>query len=166
MEPEVQSECRKTNPFTMPPEDDLFKLRERERRQLKEVRARERTLRVHEKGTHTSRLNAMTAALRKSVLSPESAGVSSGEGQRRGASIHDDTEFVLATTKERHIEKEDLSKFIGRKREMFLLQYTLGVKRDEIRKLEEIAKVVADTHTPPGDGCKSHTGRGEETGSS
>ena len=31
---------------------------------------------------------------------------------------------------------------MNRKREMFLVQYSLGVKREEIRKLEEIAKVI------------------------
>ena len=43
---------------------------------------------------------------------------------------------------DRQIEKEDLAKYISRKREMFLVQYSLGVKREEIRKLEEIAKVL------------------------
>jgi hypothetical protein len=34
-----------------------------------------------------------------------------------------------------------LHDFIEKKREMFLVQYALGVKRDEMRKLEEIAQV-------------------------
>ena len=42
---------------------------------------------------------------------------------------------------DRQIEKEDLAKYVSNKREMFLVQYSLGVKRDEIRKLEQIAKV-------------------------
>ncbi len=39
------------------------------------------------------------------------------------------------------MEKEDLASYVSRKREMFLVQYSLGVKREEIRKLEEIAMV-------------------------
>ena len=38
--------------------------------------------------------------------------------------------------------KENLQEFIAKKREMFLVQYALGVKRDEIQKLEEIAQVL------------------------
>lgn len=45
-------------------------------------------------------------------------------------------------TSDRRIEKEDINSYIVKKREMFLVQYSLGVKRDEISKLEEIAKVM------------------------
>ena len=51
---------------------------------------------------------------------------------------------MLATTRDRRIEKEGLVSYVSRKKEMFLVQYALGVKRDEIRKLEEIAKVAWD----------------------
>ena len=130
------------NPFVMPPTSELFTLRERERQKLKEERARERQLHVHEKSTYASRLNAKTASLRKQVLTPK---MGHQEGLRRGAKdtgIHEDTQFVLTTTKDRHFEKEDLVSYVSRKREMFLVQYSLGVKREEIRKLEEIAKVA------------------------
>ena len=133
-----------SNPFVMPPTSELFTLRERERQKLKEERARERLLHVHEKTTYASRLNAKTASLRKQVLTPERGhhdpGVH-GAGAKDGG-IHEDTQFVLTTTKDRHFEKEDLVSYVNRKREMFLVQYSLGVKREEIRKLEEIAKVI------------------------
>ena len=93
---------------------------------------------MHEKSTYSSRLNAKMASLRKEVLTPDSQ---RGGRHDKESGIHEDTEFVLATTKDRQIEKEDLVTFVGRKREMFLVQYALGVKREEIRKLEEIAKV-------------------------
>ena len=56
------------------------------------------------------------------------------------------TTYVL--TSDRHIEKEDLAKYVSRKREMFLVQYSLGVKREEIRKLEEIARVSVYAKCP------------------
>lgn len=71
--------------------------------------------------------------MRKQALSPEA------EAERETA-IHEDSEFVLTTTRDRHIQKEDLRSYINRKREMFLVQYSLGVKREEIRKLEDISK--------------------------
>lgn len=54
--------------------------------------------------------------------------------------VKDDPQFTLAITRDRHVEKENLADFISKKREMFLVQYSLGVKRDEMRKLEEIAQ--------------------------
>ena len=126
------------NPFVMPPASEIFTLRERERQKMKEGRARERQLKVHEKSTYASRLNAKTASLRKHALTPDHP---PGEGGDKETSIHEDTQFVLATTRDRHIEKEDLASYVARKREMFLVQYALGVKRDEIRKLEDIARV-------------------------
>ena len=55
------------NPFLMPPESELFTLRERQRRQAKEQRAEQRKLKVHEKSTYSSRLNTKNASLRKKV---------------------------------------------------------------------------------------------------
>ena len=126
------------NPFVMPPTSEVFTLRERERQRMKHERTKERLLKVHEKSTYSSRLNTKMASLRKQTLTPDSL---TTEGRSKEASIHEDTQFVLATTKDRHIEKEDLVTYVGRKREMFLVQYALGVKREEIMKLEDIAKV-------------------------
>lgn len=39
--------------------------------------------------------------------------------------------------KEKHQDKESLSDFISKKREMFLLEMSLGFKKDEIKKLDE-----------------------------
>ena len=107
---------------------------------MKEERARERKLEVHEKSTYSSRLCSNTALIRKQVMEAIDA---PGEGDTAAGSrenIHDDSEFVLATTKDKHVENEDLAGYVARKREMFLLQYSLGVKKDEIKKLEGIAQ--------------------------
>ena len=71
---------------------------------------------------------------------PESASgrVGHREGER---GVSEDTDFVLTTTRDRHFEKEDITSYVNRKREMFLVQYALGVKRDEIHKLEDIVMV-------------------------
>ena len=42
-------------------------------------------------------------------------------------------------------EKKVQVEFIARKREMFLLQYSLGVKQEEMKKLEELAKFRENT---------------------
>lgn len=75
---------------------------------------------------------------------PESADKKSGrrdeDKEERGVS--EDTDFVLTTTRDRHFEKEDITSYVNRKREMFLVQYALGVKREEIQKLGDIAMVI------------------------
>ena len=71
--PDTVAEAREANgrergnPFVMPPESELFTLRERQRREAREQRAEQRKLKVHEKSTYSSRLNAKNAALRKTV---------------------------------------------------------------------------------------------------
>ena len=49
----------------MPPENELFTLREAQRAQAKAERAGQRKLKVHEKSTYVSRLNSKNASLRK-----------------------------------------------------------------------------------------------------
>lgn len=122
----------------MPPPSEVFALREKERLKQRQDRAKERGLKVHEKMTYSSRRNTQLASLRKHVLSPEL--VAGDSALRREANLQEDRQFLLKTTKDRQLEKEDLQNYVGRKKEMFLVQYSLGVKRDEIQKLEEIAK--------------------------
>jgi len=125
------------NPFVMPSPSEVFSMRERERLKERQERAMDRTLKVHEKQTYRSRRNLHLSSLRKQILSPDVESLDSA--MRREANLQDDTQFLLGTTKDRRLEKEDIKDYVERKKEMFLVQYSLGVKRDEIQKLEEIA---------------------------
>jgi len=129
------------NPFTIPVDHDIFVLRDKEKQRQKQERDKQLKQKVHEKTTYTSRINART----KSMIRP--AGdtdddITDNEDDNDDSAmvLKDDPEFVLSTTKDRHVEKEHLNDYIAKKREMFLVQYSLGVKRDEMRKLEEIAQ--------------------------
>merc|ERR1711871_449766 len=48
---------------------------------------------------------------------------------------------TAAISTERRREKENMTEFIMKKREMFLVQMSLDTKREEIRKLEEKAQM-------------------------
>lgn len=125
------------NPFVMPPHTEVFAVREKERIKQRQDRILERTFKVHEKMTYSTRRNTKLASLRKHVLTPDMA---SGESAlRKDANLQEDTQFLLTATKDRCLEKEDLRGYVERKKEMFLVQYSLGVKREEIQKLEDIA---------------------------
>ena len=40
---------------------------------------------------------------------------------------------------DRSVDRENLKEYVNKKREMFLVQYSLRVKKDEMKKLEELA---------------------------
>ncbi|XP_066285367.1 cilia- and flagella-associated protein 100-like isoform X2 [Branchiostoma lanceolatum] len=126
------------NPFTMPVENDIFILRDKERQKKKAERVKQRNLRVHEKTTYATRVNAKTASMRKAVIE-SSDSEDEREDEDKAVAVKEDPSWTIAVTRDRHVEKEDLAEYINKKREMFLVQYSLGVKRDEMRKLEEIA---------------------------
>ncbi|XP_028414422.1 cilia- and flagella-associated protein 100-like [Dendronephthya gigantea] len=129
----------RNNPFRVPMDNDIFTLREKERDEKLQQRKVQHKLKVHEKTTYASRVNAKTAEMRKIVDDVDDEGDEMDTKDEDGI-VKDDPQFTLAITRDRNVEKENLSDFIAKKREMFLVQYSLGVKRDEMRKLEEIAQ--------------------------
>eukprot|EP00112_Aurelia_sp_Birch-Aquarium-sp1_P007994 Seg1873.5 transcript_id=Seg1873.5/GoldUCD/mRNA.D3Y31 product="Cilia- and flagella-associated protein 100" protein_id=Seg1873.5/GoldUCD/D3Y31 len=129
------------NPFRMPDDHDILMLRDKEKQKKKKERETQRDLKVHQKTTYTSRVNARTKSMIKPAADIEDDASIDGEKDKEGVwTVKEDPQFVLTTTRDRNIEKENLAEFIAKKREMFLVQYSLGVKRDEMRKLEEIAQ--------------------------
>ncbi|KAK3102468.1 hypothetical protein FSP39_011574 [Pinctada imbricata] len=125
------------NPFKMPRDSDIFVLRDKERQRKKQERLRQRQLRVHEKTTYASKLNFRTASMIRPADSDEEK---EGEDTDKAIAVKDDPEHTIAVTRDRHVEKESLAEYIAKKREMFLVQYSLGVKRNEMSKLEEISQ--------------------------
>ncbi|XP_002742365.1 cilia- and flagella-associated protein 100-like [Saccoglossus kowalevskii] len=128
------------NPFTMPPENDIFLMRDKERQRKKAERIKQRGLKVYEKTTYASRVNAKRASMRQPTDDSDDELEGDAEDTDKAVAVKDDPQFTLAVTRDRHVEKENLTDYIAKKREMFLVQYSLGVKRDEMRKLEEIAQ--------------------------
>lgn len=111
------------NPFTLPKEDVFF-LRERERQSKKERREKEKNQKIWEKGnTKTSRLGLIKAA----------------NGSQRLSNAKTDRMF-----QGRRREKENMTDFVAKKRDMFLIQMSLDTKRQEIQKLEEKAQMKED----------------------
>ena len=57
-------------------------------------------MKVHEKSTYSSRVNAKMSSLRKTVITPDSSD-SDIKGLDRASRLYEDTQFVLATTRGR-----------------------------------------------------------------
>ena len=113
----------------MPEDQDVFQLREQERARKFEERQRVKSLSVEEKSTFTSRMgNTMAAALAE-VSDREERVSGGGSGGDSGPPGLDN----------RRRDKENMTDFIAKKREIFLVQMSLDTKRAEIRKLEERA---------------------------
>lgn len=123
-----------SNPFKVPADQDIFMLRDKERNKKKKNRESELSLPVWEKHTYSSRINKGTAATRKSALQiqPDDDTVDGDD--------KDDASWTLNVTRcDRNPDREDLTEYVNKKREMFLVQYSLRVKKDEMKKLEDLA---------------------------
>ncbi|KAI9343742.1 hypothetical protein DFJ73DRAFT_506734 [Zopfochytrium polystomum] len=119
------------NPFRMPSDVEIFDLREEERRLKQEAKEKLKTLSIYEK-------NLVKRKNFKDLLAEEEDDAQFYDKLRRR-----DSDKILINKQgraDRHFGKENLQDFIAKKREMFLVQYALGVKRQEMRKLEEIAQ--------------------------
>ena len=116
----------------MPSDEDVFKLREEERVKKLEERSRVTQLSVQEKSTFTSRMGGTMA----DALAEVSGGTGPGGGGSAGGGGGGDGGPPVD---HRRRDKENMTDFIAKKREIFLVQMSLDTKRAEIRKLEERA---------------------------
>lgn len=129
------------NPFLLPSDEEVFYLREKERKIANEKRAKLKKMKIWEKTTQASRL-ATTKSI-KSHLPQETLNLNKVGTQKSTTGNWEDDAMALG--KERRGEKESMSEFVAKKREMFLVQMALDTKREEIRKLVTKAKQKEDT---------------------
>ncbi|QDZ25580.1 hypothetical protein A3770_18p80980 [Chloropicon primus] len=135
-------------PFQMPSDDDLFTLREQEREMKRMERQRNKNLQVQDKTTFSSRMSrtcpsdkSMNTIVNPSGTATGAAGmkpVGTTGGQFGKSGLSGATSQQLVSQRTR-LERENMSDFIAKKREIFLVQMSLDTKRAEIRKLEERA---------------------------
>uniref|UniRef100_A0A8D0HMG5 Cilia and flagella associated protein 100 n=1 Tax=Sphenodon punctatus TaxID=8508 RepID=A0A8D0HMG5_SPHPU len=125
------------NPFKIPSDIDIFQLRDKEREKAKVEHERRKTLKIHEKMTYSTLMNAKQSGFKKKIQMEEEAEDRelAAEAERLKA-LRESISWKLAVTK---VERETMHDYINQKRQMFLLQYSVVVKRDEIKKLENMA---------------------------
>ncbi|XP_043934527.1 cilia- and flagella-associated protein 100 [Protopterus annectens] len=98
-----------------------------------------KNLKIHEKSTYAAQINAKLTRRRKQLMEEilkEDEKVGTDRHKLNG--LQDDPSWKLEVTKDRRTEKESLHDYIAKKRELFLLQYSLAVKREEMQKLEHV----------------------------
>mmetsp|Transcript_30133 Transcript_30133/g.65119 ORF Transcript_30133/g.65119 Transcript_30133/m.65119 type:complete len:573 (+) Transcript_30133:176-1894(+) len=122
------------NPFRLPADDEIFQIREEERQRRAEERERVKGLRVWEKTTASSRVNYRSRRAPHSAREP----MTNTEAGRKGKTPRG--HFEGLGEREIRREKENIADFVAKKREMFMVQMSLDVKKAEILKLDERGK--------------------------
>ncbi|XP_059967501.1 cilia- and flagella-associated protein 100 [Mesoplodon densirostris] len=126
------------NPFHVPGDMDLFLLRAQERSKSLSDREQKKKLRVHEKMTYSSNVAAKLGSLRRELqLEDEVADQGARAEQLR--IFHEQTAWKLSMTRGRKMGPDDINSYIDQKRQTFLIQYALDMKRNEIQRLERLA---------------------------
>ncbi|KAF7249733.1 hypothetical protein EYD10_04520 [Varanus komodoensis] len=128
------------NPFKIPSDIDIFLLRDKQREKAKAERERRKTLKVHEKMTCSTLQSAKQSGFKREIQMEEEAEDKelAAEAERLKA-LRESTSWKIAITKDQVVERETMHDYINQKRQMFLLQYAVTVKKDEIQKLENLA---------------------------
>ena len=107
----------------MPPDTDIFILREKEKLQKLYDRERNKGLKVHEKLTHNQKLiEGMKAGLRPVILDDEEQEDEVDISKMKTYPVKEDRAWTIGVTRDRRIEKESLKDYVDKKREMFLVQ--------------------------------------------
>ncbi|KAL7986137.1 hypothetical protein Chor_011303 [Crotalus horridus] len=128
------------NPFKIPADIDIFLLRDKQKEKARMERERRKTLKVHEKMTCSTLQSAKQSGFKKAIEMEEEAEDKelAAEAERLKA-LRESLSWKIAITKDQVVERETMHDYINQKRQMFLLQYAVTVKKDEIQKLENLA---------------------------
>ncbi|XP_021046454.1 cilia- and flagella-associated protein 100 [Mus pahari] len=131
---------RSSNPFHISRDVDYFLLREQERNQAIAEREQKKILRVHQKMTYASKVSAKHTSLRRELqLEDEMEQEQLNTEAQETSCFRENNDWKLAMTRERNKEPETLNDYMEKRRSMFLLQYALAMKRNEIQRLEMLA---------------------------
>ncbi|XP_051010631.1 cilia- and flagella-associated protein 100 [Acomys russatus] len=129
-----------SNPFHISGDVDFFLLREQERNKTIVDREQKKMLKVHQKMTYASNVSAKHTSLRRELqLEEEMEEQELLAETQQLQSFRNNTVWKLAMTGDNNVETETLNDYMEQKRTMFLLQYALAMKRNEIQRLEMLA---------------------------
>ncbi|OXB82992.1 UNVERIFIED_CONTAM: hypothetical protein H355_001335 [Colinus virginianus] len=141
--PEEDEEWKRKNPFTIPPDIDIFTLRNKERKKTKAERERMKTTKIHEKMTCSAKIKVKDKGLRKALQKEEEEEKKSRKQATDDGRLKATLECLsgkMPIKKDYPLEKETLHDYINNRREIFLLEYAIAMKREKIRKMENLAK--------------------------
>lgn len=124
------------NPFHLPSDDQIFRMREEERKKKEDAKLKNQTMPIW----HRTNLGETSTTRRLQEILGDEHIITLKEAVK----AHSDTQKVSLPRRQ---EKESTTEFVSKKREMFLVQMSLDTKREEIRKLEEKAQMKEEALT-------------------
>ncbi|XP_051839005.1 cilia- and flagella-associated protein 100 isoform X2 [Antechinus flavipes] len=128
------------NPFHLSSDTDFFLLREKEREKHQLEREAKKTLKVFEKMTYSSKIAAKGTNLRRQLQKEDNLDEQALQAEAQHfRDLRDSATWKIAVTKDKRIERESLATYIEKNRKMFLIQYALEMKKEEILRLEMLA---------------------------
>lgn len=133
----MDEERTERNPFTLPSDEEVFRMRDEERKRRSKEREEQRKLKVWQKTTGDSHVAGSVRL--KELIGAEGGGGGASKAAKQTKDVVNEARSIVVN--ERRQEKENMAEFIAKKREMFLVQMSLDTKREEIRKLEEKAQM-------------------------
>ncbi|XP_027556818.1 cilia- and flagella-associated protein 100 [Neopelma chrysocephalum] len=137
---EEDEENPRKNPFTIPSDADIFALRDKEIKKAKAEHERRKTLKVHEKTTHSTKIKEKSGLLKALKKEEEEESRKQPTSEERLKALQEILSRKLGMQKDYALERETFHGYLNDRREIFFLEYAMAVKRDEIRKMEDIAK--------------------------
>lgn len=131
------------NPFRLPPDEEVFLMREQRRKEKEEEKVVKANQKVWEKKTFSGRI-VTSKRLRKDSGTLNSSSGSALHGtkgtEKTSAASSSKPTAVADEPGGRAPMRENTADFVAKKREMFLVQMALDVKKAEILKLDEKGK--------------------------
>ncbi|NXL38239.1 CP100 protein, partial [Glaucidium brasilianum] len=129
------------NPFTIPPDIDIFSIMDKERKNAEAERERMKTMKIHEKMTYSTKIKAKQKGVRKALqMEEQEEARKEATNEERLKTLQENLSWKIAIKKDYPLEKETFRDYINDRREIFLLEYTMAVMRDEMQRLENTAR--------------------------
>ncbi|XP_010184595.1 PREDICTED: coiled-coil domain-containing protein 37-like [Mesitornis unicolor] len=138
--PEGGEKSPMKNPFTIPPNVGIFTIRDKERKKAKEERERMKTMKIHEKMTYSTKIKAKPKPLREALQKEEEEDRKQTINEESLKILQDSLAWKKAIGKDYPLEKQTFHDDINDRKETFLLKYAIAVKRDEMQRMEKVAK--------------------------
>ncbi|XP_032927464.1 cilia- and flagella-associated protein 100 isoform X2 [Catharus ustulatus] len=126
------------NPFKVPSDAELFSVRNKE---IKKAQAEyEKTMKVHEKTTYSTKMKAKSGLRRALKREEEEEGRTEATCEERLKVLQEMLSRKLAMKKDYALDRETFHGYLQDRKQIFYLEYAIAVKRGEIEKMETIAK--------------------------
>ncbi|XP_028907165.1 cilia- and flagella-associated protein 100 isoform X1 [Ornithorhynchus anatinus] len=133
--PSDEMEQIANNPFRLPSNIDFFLLRDKAKEKI--LLEKKKPLKIYQKLTHTSRMNSKQSDFKKAIQREEEEEEQAIEdNSQRLHDLHKKIRWRIPIYTGGCLDKVDIHNYIDQKRQLFLLEFILEVKRDEIQKLD------------------------------